>query len=100
MIFRYNGKEPDFGEMVDDLLFAADKYGLNRLKVKKSFLFIWLFFKYFLAPLWTQIDQFFGPCKCLRIVAIGQSSFGRTAQNPRNRLHQNAFEGGLMNNNI
>jgi hypothetical protein len=36
LIFRYTGKEPaDWGNMAEDLLIAADKYELTRLKVKR-----------------------------------------------------------------
>ncbi|CAO2599063.1 Speckle-type POZ protein-like A [Lemmus lemmus] len=31
--FIYTGKEPDLNSMVDTVLTAADKYGLERLKV-------------------------------------------------------------------
>jgi len=38
LIFSYSGKEPDFdGDgMAEDLLEAADKYELTRLKVKNN----------------------------------------------------------------
>ena len=56
--FIYTGKAPDLERMAAELLAAADKYALDRLKVKVIFL---VKLRYCFSPKYTQYVHILSP---------------------------------------